>query len=141
MILLDTNVLSELMKSAPEQRVLAWLDTIPASGCYISAITKTEIELGIALLPDGKRKYNLGAAAKFMFDEFPDRCLSFNCISTSNYAVIVAERTRVGRPISVEDAQIAAIALTHELSVATRNTSDFESIDGLILINPWLAPC
>ena len=59
MILLDTNVLSELMKSAPEQRVLAWLDTIPASGCYISVITKAEIELGIALLPDGKRKYNL----------------------------------------------------------------------------------
>jgi predicted nucleic acid-binding protein len=141
MIILDTNVLSELMKSAPEHRVLEWLDTIPPSECYISAITKAEIELGIALLSDGKRKINLEAAAKLMFNEFPDRCLSFNSVSASNYAVIVAERTRVGRPISVEDAQIAAIALTHDFSLATRNTSDFEFIDGLIFINPWLAPC
>ena len=140
MILLDTNVLSELMKSAPEQCVLEWLDTIPSSGCYISAITKAEIELGIALLPDGKRKLNLGSAAKLMFNEFPDRCLSFNSISASNYAVIVEKRTRIGRPISVEDAQIAAIALTHDLSLATRNTSDFDFINGLMIINPWLVP-
>lgn len=139
MILLDTNVLSELMKSVPEQCVLEWLNTVPSSGCYISAITKAEIELGIALLPEGKRKFNLGTAANLMFNEFPDRCLSFNSSSASNYAVIVAKRTRVGRPVSVEDAQIAAIALTHDLSLATRNTSDFKFIDGLIIINPWLA--
>jgi predicted nucleic acid-binding protein len=140
MIIVDTNVLSELMKSAPEHRVLEWLDTIPPSECYISAITKAEIELGIALLPDGKRKNSLNASAKLMFNEFPDRCLSFNSVSASNYAAIVAERTRIGRPISVEDAQIAAIALTHDFSLATRNTSDFEFIDGLIFFNPWLVP-
>jgi toxin FitB len=138
MILLDTNVLSELMKSVPEQGVLDWLDGVPPSECYISATTKAEIELGIALLPDGKRKLNLRAAAKLMFDEFPDRCLSFDCISATNYAIIIAERSGIGRPMSVEDAQIAAIALTNDLSLATRNTRDFEFIDGLTLINPWL---
>ena len=138
MILLDTNVLSEMMKSVPERTVLKWLDTFPSSECYISAITKAEIELGIALLPDGKRKSSLRTAAKSMFDEFPGRCLSFNSTVSSKYADIVAKRTHAGRPISVEDAQIAAIALTHNLSLATRNTSDFELIEGLTVINPWL---
>lgn len=140
MILLDTNVLSELMKSAPETGVLEWIDTLPASECYISAITKAEIELGIALLPDGKRKSSLKTAAGLMFDEFLDRCLSFNSTAASRYAEIVAGRTRIGRPVSVEDAQIAAIALTQKMSLATRNTSDFEFIEGLALINPWLSP-
>jgi predicted nucleic acid-binding protein len=140
MILLDTNVLSELMKSTPERSVLEWLDTISSSKCFISAITKAEIELGIALLPEGKRKSSLLVAAKLMFDEFPDRCLSFNSIASSKYADIVARRTQTGRPVSVEDAQIAAIALTHNLSLATRNTRDFELIEGLTVINPWLPP-
>lgn len=140
MILLDTNVLSELMKSAPETGVLEWIDTLPASECYISAITKAEIELGIALLPDGKRKNSLKTAAGLMFDEFLDRCLSINSTAASRYAEIVAGRTRIGRPVSVEDAQIAAIALTQKMSLATRNTSDFEFIEGLALINPWLSP-
>ena len=73
-----------------------------------------------------------------MFDEFPDRCLSFNSIASSKYADIVARRARAGRPVSVEDAQIAAIALTQDMSLATRNTSDFEFIEGLVIINPWL---
>jgi predicted nucleic acid-binding protein len=140
MILLDTNVLSELMKSTPERSVLEWLDTISSSKCFISAITKAEIELGIALLPEGKRKSSLLVAAKLMFDEFPDRCLSFNSIASSKYADIVARRTQTGHPVSVEDAQIAAIALTHNLSLATRNTRDFELIEGLTVINPWLPP-
>lgn len=138
MILLDTNILSELMKSVPERSVLKWLDTLSPSECYISAITKAEIELGIALLPDGKRKFNLRIAAELMFDEFPDRCLSFNSSASSKYAAIVAKRSQIGRPVSVEDAQIAAIALTHNMSLATRNTSDFEFIEGLTITNPWL---
>ena len=138
MILLDTNILSELMKSTPERKVLEWLNTLPASECYISAITKAEIELGIALLPDGKRKFGLQTAAESMFNEFPDRCLSFDSMAASKYAEIVVGRTRQGRPVSVEDAQIAAIALTHNMSLGTRNTSDFEFIEGLMIINPWL---
>ena len=138
MILLDTNVLSELMKLAPEPHVLKWLDTLSPSECYLSAITKAEIELGIALLPDGKRKVDLKTAAELMFDEFPERCLSFNSTAASRYADIVAESTRIGRPISVEDAQIAAIAITHDMVLATRNNSDYENIAELTILNPWL---
>ena len=138
MILLDTNVLSELMKLAPEAHVLKWLDTLSPSECYLSAITKAEIELGIALLPDGKRKVGLKTAAELMFAEFPDRCLPFNSIAATKYAEIVAERTKIGRPVSVEDARVAAIAVTCNMSLATRNTSDFECIDGLTILNPWL---
>lgn len=137
MILLDTNVLSELMKSIPEKAVLKWLDKHPASEFYISAVTKAEIELGIALLPKGKRKENLGTAANWMFEEFPGRCLSFDSEAASRYAIIVSGRSRMGRPISVEDAQIAAISLTNSMTLATRNTSDFELIDELKVVNPW----
>jgi len=138
MILLDTNVLSELMKSTPETKVLHWMDALPASEYSVCAISKAEIQLGIALLPDGKRKVDLEKAATLMFAEFPNRCLSFDSNAASQYATIVAERTRIGRPVSVEDAQIAAIAVKHGIALATRNTKDFEFIAGLTLINPWL---
>ena len=138
MILLDTNVLSELMKLTPEKAVLQWLDTHPASEFYICAITKAEIELGIALLPNGKRKTSLETAAKLMFEEFPNRCLSFDSPAASKYALIVAGRNDIGRPVSVEDAQIAAIALTHSMLLLTRNTKDFKYIEGLTVVNPWV---
>jgi hypothetical protein len=137
MILLDTNILSELMRTAPTQAVLGWVDATPATEFYISAITKAEIELGIALLPEGKRKNNLRTAALSMFATFQGRCLSFDPTTASEYAAIVAGRNKAGRPISVEDAQIAAIALTNDMALATRNTKDFELIDRLKLINPW----
>jgi len=137
MILLDLNVLSELMKSTPEARVLAWMDSLSATEVAVSAITKAEIQLGIALLPDGKRKTDLGHAAKLMFAEFSGRCLSFDSAAAFRYADIVAGRTRKGRPVCVEDAQIAAIALVHDMTIATRNTNDFELIRGLTIVNPW----
>ena len=137
MILLDTNVLSELMKSTPDLGVLEWMDALPAAEYAISAITKAEIQLGIALLSDGKRKTKIEQAANLMFAEFPKRCLSFDSDAAYRYGDIVANRTQIGRPISVEDAQIAAIALVHDMTIATRNTNDFESIKGLTIINPW----
>ena len=140
MILLDTNILSELMKTAPDASVLKWMNSYPASKYYISAITKGEIELGIALLPDGKRKIGLKTGARLMFEEFPERCLAFDSAAAANYAIVVSRRTGIGRPVSVEDAQIAAIALTHNMLLATRNTKDFEGIDGLRIINPWSQP-
>ncbi len=140
MILLDTNILSELMKSTPDKAVLEWIDTHPESEFYISSITKAEIELGVALLPAGKRKTNLARASELMFAEFPERCLSFDAAAASQYAVVVADRTRIGRPISVEDAQIAAIALASGMTLATRNTGDFDFMDELTVINPWMLP-
>lgn len=137
MILLDTNVLSELMKAKPEARVIAWLDEQPASTLFISAITRAEIELGIALLPDGKRKQNITDAAKRMFDAFSGRLLVFGELAAIEYGQLVAQRTRIGRQITVEDAQIAAIALAHGLQLATRNVRDFKDIPNLSLTDPW----
>jgi predicted nucleic acid-binding protein len=138
MILLDTNVLSELMKPSVSQAVIDWLDDQLAENLYISAITRAEIELGLCLLPNSKKKDRLSQAADNMFSEFNGRCLAFDEVSAIRYGRLVSERKKSGRPISVEDAQISAIALQYELSLATRNSKDFESIAGLELINPWL---
>ena len=138
MILLDTNVVSELMRPAPEPKVLEWLDAQPAADVWISAVTVGEIRLGIALLPDGQRKERLAGLAEAMFQEdFSDSCLSYDMPAAAEYAGIVATRTRLGRPISVEDAQIAAIARSGGLTLATRNTKNFSDIDELPLVNPW----
>ena len=138
MILLDTNVLSEFMRPQPLGRVVAWLDEQPANEVYTSAISRAEIELRLLLMPPGERQEALSQAARAMFaEDFAGRCLPFDEDAARHYAAIVSARTRAGRPISVEDAQIAAIALAHRMSLATRNTTDFELIDGLAVVNPW----
>jgi predicted nucleic acid-binding protein len=137
MILLDTNVLSEPMRPKPTPCVIRWLDAQPVQDLFLCAVTKAEIELGIFLLPEGKRKDMLIGAAIEMFGEFHGRCFPFDELAATKYAQLVARRTKKGRPISVEDAQIAAVALAHGLILATRNTSDFDQIPGLNLINPW----
>ena len=137
MILLDTNVVSELMRRIPDPSVIEWLDTQPEHRLYISSVTKAEIELGIRILPDGRRKQSLQEAVVRMFGEFHGRCLAFDELAASRYATLVSTRMRAGRPISVEDAQIAAIALAGGFVLATRNISDFEVIDGLSVVNPW----
>lgn len=137
-VLLDTNVLSELMRAAPDPRVMAWFDDVPGMQVYTSAITRAEIFTGIALLPDGKRREQLAQSAKQMFaEEFSGDCYPFDDAAAMQYASILAQRQAAGRPISTEDGQIAAIALAAELPLATRNTKDFEYIHGLTLINPW----
>ncbi|GAB4405679.1 MAG: type II toxin-antitoxin system VapC family toxin [Rhodoferax sp.] len=138
-MLIDTNVLSECMRPQPSEAVVAWLDRLPAEEVWTSAISRAEIALGLALMPAGKRQAALARAAQAMFEEdFAGRCLPFDERAALHYAAIVAQRTRAGRPISTEDAQIAAIALAHGLTLATRNVSDFEGIDGLAVVNPWL---
>lgn len=138
MILLDTNVLSEFMRVAPEPVVVTWLDGQPPDTVWVCAINRAEIELGIALLPEGQRKQGLSLKAQIMFEEdFAGRCLPFDAAAASTYAHIVATRTRAGSPISVEDAQIAAIALTNRFVLATRNVHDYKQIDGLDVHNPW----
>lgn len=138
MILLDTNVLSELMRPAPEPRVVRWLDSCSGEDIWVSAVTVAEILLGIRLLPHGKRRDGLAALAQRMFEEdFSGRCLPFDAGAAVAYAGIVAERSRLGSPISVEDAQIAAIAHTGGLELATRNVKDFSGIAGLTVIDPW----
>ena len=105
-----------------------------------STVTQAEILTGIALLPGGKRRTALAVLAEQMFEQdFAGRCLAFDAPAAKHYALIVAGRTQLGQPISTEDAQIAAITLATGLTVATRNTKDFENIDGLKVVNPWQA--
>ncbi len=138
MILLDTNVLSELMRPKPNFKVVQWLDSYPENELWISSVTVAEIRLGLSLLPQGKRKdMLLGLAEQTFQEDFFERCLPFDCDAAAYYARIVAKRRQDGRPISVEDAQIAAIALTGGLTLATRNVSDFSGIQNVDLVNPW----
>ncbi len=138
-ILLDTNVLAELMRPLPEPRVLDWFAAQGAQTRFVvSAITQAEILLGIALLPAGKKRTALAAVAQAMFEqEFQGLHLAFDEHAAPIYATLVALRTRSGAPISVEDAQIAAIAVHHRVPLATRNTKDFAQVPGLVLVNPW----
>lgn len=136
--LLDTNVLSELMRHAPSSAVMEWFAQHPRATMKTSAITQAEIWTGIALLPTGKRRDALAQAAEDMFaNEWAGHCLPFDSAAASHYAGVRAQRLMAGRPISTEDAQIAAIALAHGLPLVTRNTKDFEGLPSLKVINPW----
>ena len=138
--LLDTNVLSELMRERPAVDVLDWFARNAGASMHTSAITQAEILTGIALLPAGKRRTLWAQAAEAMFEQdFSGRCLAFDAAAARSYALVVAQRTGSGQPISTEDAQIAAIALANALTIATRNTKDFDQIDHLAVINPWQA--
>ena len=137
MILLDTNVLSEWMRPRPEPAVIAWLDQQPEAALFMPAIAKAEIESGIVMLPEGKRKRSLAVAAQLIFDAFSDRCLPLDCAATAHYAQILLRSKMFGRPVSVEDAQIAAIAVANDLVLTTRNVSDFDFLDNLGLKDPW----
>ena len=137
-VLLDTNVLSELMRPQPSSMVLAWFAQQMDTEFYTSAMTQAELLLGVALLPGGKRRDAIAGAVEQMFDQdFVGRCLPFDELAAHEYAALVATRNKVGMPISTEDAQIAAIALRHGLALATRNTKDFRKISELVLLDPW----
>jgi predicted nucleic acid-binding protein len=136
-IVLDTNVLSELMKPRPAESVLRWIAAQPATSLYTTSITQAEILHGIMLLPSGKRRSAFEAAAEAMFKEdFAGRVLPFGSDAAHPYARIAAQRRRAGRPISHFDAQIAAIAHSTGASIATRNAPDFDGC-GVKVIDPW----
>ena len=137
-IILGTNVVSELMRSQPDQVVLDWFAQHSGDIFYVSVITQAEIMLGISLLPAGKRRDALTTAAAGMFSQdFAGKSLSFDAAGVNKYASIVADRRRAGQAISTEDALIAATALAYGYSLATRNTKDFLYINDLTLYNPW----
>ena len=137
MILLDTNILSELMRAAPEAAVEQWLADQPAASVFISAITEAELRYGLALMPPGKRRSALAVVIENMLGEdFSGRILPFDSPAAVAFAEIAAERRQVGRPISQADAQIAAIARSRGAALATRNVPDFEGC-GIEIVNPW----
>ena len=138
MILLDTNVLSEVMRTKPAPQVLAWMDDLRATTIYVCSVTEAELLLGVALLPAGKRRSTLASQVKTLFaTHFHQRCLAFDSPAAAHYSQIVSHRQRIGRPISTEDAQIAAIAVSHGYRLATRNVADFANIEALTIVNPW----
>jgi len=137
MIVLDTNVVSELMRREANTAVLDWVDAQPPDELLLTAITAAEICHGIAKLPDGKRKSALREAADATLKkDFAGRILAFDEDAAEHYGQLVSARERAGRPISMADALIAAICLSYGASLATRNTDDFQGIE-LTLVNPW----
>jgi len=137
MLILDTNVASEMMKSQAERRVVEWLNAQDASQVFITSTSKAEIAFGIETLPAGKRRDLFRRALIEMFEtRFLERVLPFDEAAADVFGLIAAERRRLGRPISQFDCQIAAIARTRGASVATRNSGDFADC-GVELINPW----
>lgn len=137
MILLDTNVLSELMRPKPAVRVVDWIAAQPAQGLFTTSITQAEILHGVMLLPPGKPRDAFEVAAQAMFvEEFAGRVLAFGTDAALPYASIAVDRRRAGRPISHFDAQIAAIARCYGAAIATRNVADFEGC-AVEVLNPW----
>ena len=139
MILLDTNVLSELMRIKPEQSIILWMDSYDYKELGITSITVAEILYGIGLLPAGHKKQRLIEAAGMLFEQdFNHRIFSFDQLAAVEYADIVLRREMLGNPISMPDAQIASICRVLEYPLATRNIKDFENVS-VTLINPWEA--
>jgi len=137
-IVLDTNVISELTRQSPEPGVISWLDSQPVTQVATTAITAAELLYGVARLPGGRRKTELAAAVRDLLSgDFGGRVLPFDERAAPRYADIVSERDQLGRPIGIADAQIAAICRVLDAVLATRNTTDFEET-GIELINPWL---
>lgn len=137
MIILDTNVVSELMRPSPSPKIVAWIAAQPVTELFTTAITEGEIFLGIELLAKGKRREGLMAAAEAIFTEdLGGRVLGFGSEAARHFSRIVAHRRLLGRPINDADAQIAAIARLRGAKLATRNVADFEHC-GLNLIDPW----
>jgi hypothetical protein len=137
MIVLDTNVLSELTKSSPAAEVHGWMALQPALSIFTTAITQAETLYGILLLPPGKRRAALLVEVQQMLrEDFADRILPFDSYAAVSYGSIRASRRAMGRPISEADAQIAAIVHSRGAVLATRNTVDFEHC-GIKVLNPW----
>ncbi len=137
MIVLDTNVISELMRVEPAPAVLDWIARQSSASLFTTAVAQAEIHYGLALLPDGKRRNALRDAAKAMFEEdFAGRILPFDSDAAVAYAAIAASRRAAGKPIAQFDAQIAAVVRSRGARLATRNARDFDDC-GTEIEDPW----
>jgi toxin FitB len=136
MIVLDTNVLSEVMKPSPAPSVAAWMTKTDWAGLFTTVVNEAEIRLGIELLPEGRRKRELQEAAERLIALLDVRVLSFDSMATPYFAQIVAGRRRMGLPINDLDAQIAAVTRSHDMALATRNVVDFNGT-GIKVFDPW----
>ncbi|TDX26828.1 type II toxin-antitoxin system VapC family toxin [Rhodovulum visakhapatnamense] len=139
MIILDTNVISELLRPAPEPKVEHWLSAQDGLNVYLTSISEAELRYGLAIMENGKRRAALiDAVDRILREDLAGRILPFDSDAAQSYATIAASRRAAGRPIAQADCQIASIAHSRGASVATRNTPDFEGCE-IDLINPWTA--
>ena len=139
MIVIDTNVVSELMRMTPEPAVMTWFSGQDSAELYLTAVSEAELRAGAAMLPAGRRRDRLTAEVDAVVrEDFAGRVLPFDSAAARAYAAIAASRRSMGRPILEADCQIAAIARASDAAVATRNGADFEHC-GIALIDPWAA--
>lgn len=136
MIIIDTNVVSELMRPEPDPGVASWVRARDRRELRMTAISLAEVQYGIARLPDGRRKQVLLGAADEIFSAFGDQVLPVDAATAGHYAVIASSRERAGKPIPGFDALIAAVCRSQGAVLATRNVSDFDGT-GIEIINPW----
>jgi toxin FitB len=136
LILVDTNVISQLTRSRPEKAVFDWIEEREGD-LFVSTVTFGEMSFGIARLPDGRRKDGLRRALNIAVDRFSVRTVPYGVYEAEAYGGIMAHAESLGRPMSIPDGMIAASAKVLRLPLATRNTKDFQTT-GLKLINPWL---
>ena len=137
MIILDTNVVSEVMKISPAAQVAKWLASHARSRIFTTSVTQAEIFFGLEIMPHGRKRDALYKAAAAMFKEkFADHVLAFDGDASHTFATIAAARKRIGQPIGLFDCQIAAIARLHGAAIATRDLRDFAHC-GVELIDPW----
>lgn len=139
MIVIDTNVVSEAMKSSPSRSVIQWLNAQASSTLYVSTVTIGEIEYGLRVLPDGRRRLALkDRFEQFLAQAFSHRLLAYDEAAARAFGEVMGHRRELGRPTSIPDGQIAAIARVRGYAVATRNLGDFEHC-GIDLIDPFVA--
>lgn len=136
MIILDTNVLSALMRQTPDPDVLTWLDRQPRTSIWTTSVTILEIQYGLQIMASGKRHTLLWQAFEAMLEKMGQRIASFDAAAASQTAELMATRHRKGRPGDLRDTMIAGIVIAHHASLATRNTSHFEDLT-VPVINPW----
>ena len=137
MIVLDTNVISELMRQAPDEGVVRWVDRFLYGEVFITAVTAAELMCGVARLPVGKRKAVLATrVSELLTEDFDDQILPFDHLAAEQYALVSGAREAGGRPMSMADAQIAATCRRYGASLATRNTKDFADT-GVVVLDPW----
>jgi predicted nucleic acid-binding protein len=136
MIILDTNVLSALMRQTPEPEVVAWLDQQPRTSIWTTSITLLEIRFGLQILATGKRRIALIQAFEELLQVIDNRIASFDADAAEQASTLMASRQKKGRPGDLRNTMIAGIALAHRATLATRNTTHFDDLS-TPLINPW----
>jgi len=137
-IILDTNVLSALMRQTPDPLVVGWLDQQPRTSIWTTSVTTLEIRFGLQILTAGKRRTFLIQAFEAVLEKIGQRVASFDEAAAQQASDLMATRRKKGRPGDLRDTMIAGIVLAHHAALATRNTSHFEDISALV-INPWTA--